>query len=552
MSKITRILASWICLPSLLLLFFADGISQDNSGILFTADDMLAIVSFARGSKPKISPDGKLITYGTVDVSDENNIMARRPTGFLWIVSTKKGKPKLLLEKGIRGEMPVWSADGSNLLYLERGRLLSVSLDGSEIKLFFDKEGMFFNMPSFSPNGSQLVCQIPDKRFRETRTESLTSQIYSIDRPTLDLYLISLENKSILNLTEIIDGSISQPLWSSDGRTIYFKAIDSETYDESLIGFALNNNKLEMYAQGKESYELVGATSDHLAVIIQTATKPRDLWIINTKNGERKQLTKLNPQLRKFRFGSPELFRFQSAGGERLAGLLYKPMDQKAGDKVPVITYVYEKLTPGIHRFIARNQMFLNHGYALLLPDVKIKVGAPGTSFVDCVVPAVDAVKAMDFTNGKFGIWGNSFGGYATSFIITQTNIFSCAVSQGTPPELIRSWASGRDRDANNIVTGQARMGVNPFEDLARYIAQSPFFHLDKVTTPALIMHGVKDQTILFGEGEMMFYALRQLGKEATFVIYNQGDHSLSRHSRLDTLDVNRRLLEWFDKYLKN
>ena len=94
-------------------------------------------------------------------------------------------------------------------------------------------------------------------------------------------------------------------------------------------------------------------------------------------------------------------------------------------------------------------------------------------------------------------------------------------------------------------------MGGNPFEFMERYLSQSAFFQLDKVETPVLIMHGVKDYTILFGEGEMMFYALRRLGKEATFVIYTHGDHSLSRHSRSDTLDVNRRMLDWFDKYLK-
>jgi len=49
-----------------------------------------------------------------------------------------------------------------------------------------------------------------------------------------------------------------------------------------------------------------------------------------------------------------------------------------------------------------------------------------------------------------------------------------------------------------------------------------------------------------------MFYALRQLGKAAEFVAYANGDHSLSRHSRADALDVNRRILVWFDRYLKS
>ena len=66
-----------------------------------------------------------------------------------------------------------------------------------------------------------------------------------------------------------------------------------------------------------------------------------------------------------------------------------------------------------------------------------------------------------------------------------------------------------------------------------------------------LILHGEKDLTILFGEGEMMFYALRQLGKTAELVSYANGDHSLSRHSRADALDVNSRILEWFARYLQ-
>ena len=65
------------------------------------------------------------------------------------------------------------------------------------------------------------------------------------------------------------------------------------------------------------------------------------------------------------------------------------------------------------------------------------------------------------------------------------------------------------------------------------------------------MLHGEKDLTILFGEGEMMFYALRQLGKTAELVSYANGDHSLSRHSRADALDVNGRILEWFARYLQ-
>jgi dipeptidyl aminopeptidase/acylaminoacyl peptidase len=268
-------------------------------------------------------------------------------------------------------------------------------------------------------------------------------------------------------------------------------------------------------------------------------------------NGLRTRITDLNPQLARFTFSKPELFSFFNADGERLGALLYKPAGLGPTDKVPVITWIYEKLTPALHRFDARDQMFISHGYAMLMPNVKVKVGQTADSFEKCVVPAVNAVREMGFTNGKFGLWGHSFGAYATSNLITRTDIFAAAVSGATPPELFRNWASGRDRDSRNIETGQARMGGSPFEFRERYLSQSAFYHLDKVNTPVLILHGEKDLTILFGEGEMMFYALRQLGKTAEFVAYANGDHSLSRHSRIDALDVNRRILEWFERYLK-
>jgi dipeptidyl aminopeptidase/acylaminoacyl peptidase len=256
--------------------------------------------------------------------------------------------------------------------------------------------------------------------------------------------------------------------------------------------------------------------------------------------------------LARFSFSKPELFYFSNADGERLGALLYKPANLAATEKVPVITWVYEKMTPAIHRFNARDQMFISHGYAMLMPNVKIKTGQTADSFEKCVVPAVNAVREMGFTNGRFGLWGHSFGAYATSNLITRTDIFAAAVSGATPPDLFRNWASGRDRDSRNIETGQARMGGSPFQYPQRYLSQSAFFHLDQVNTPVLILHGEKDLTILFGEGEMMFYALRQLGKTAEFVAYANGDHSLSRHSRVDALDVNRRILEWFDRYLRS
>jgi dipeptidyl aminopeptidase/acylaminoacyl peptidase len=430
------------------------------------------------------------------------------------------------------------------------GRLMAQPADGSaEAKPWRDPFTLAVSEPVWSPDGSRFAALVADPSITDPELEVVKPGMYTTAQPFMDLYVVMADGSS-RNVTSAFDDQISDPVWSPDGAALSFRAVNNKTYDETVYRYSVAEQKLEPVVRGQESYGRFVAMPGGIVSAVEDATHPIDLWMVGA-NGQRTRITDLNPQLAKFRFSKPELFYFHNADGERLGALLYKPAGLGPNDKAPVITWVYEKMTPAIHRFDARDQMFISHGYAMLMPNVKVKVGQTADSFEKCVVPAVNAVREMGFVSGKFGLWGHSFGAYATSNLITRTDIFAAAVSGATPPELFRNWASGRDRDSRNIETGQARMGGSPFEFPERYLSQSAFFHLDKVSTPVLILHGEKDLTILFGEGEMMFYALRQLGKTAEFVAYANGDHSLSRHSRADALDVNRRILEWFDRYLK-
>jgi dipeptidyl aminopeptidase/acylaminoacyl peptidase len=215
-----------------------------------------------------------------------------------------------------------------------------------------------------------------------------------------------------------------------------------------------------------------------------------------------------------------------------------------------VVTYVYEKLTSQRYRFNAEAQLHVAHGMAYLMPDVLVKVGYTGDSFVKSVVPAVNAVRALGFTNGRFGITGGSFGGYAGLYLISHVDVFAAAVLRAPPSEFFSTWGDGRDRDIWTIETGQARTGGSPWEMPERYVANSPFFHADRVRTPALILHGEKDFTVPLQQGEMMFHALRALGRPAELVLYREGDHSIVKGSRDDFLDFYGRTLAWWQKYL--
>jgi len=468
-------------------------------------------------------------------------------TFVLPISLTPGSKPAAARKLADRGRYS-WSPDGKELVFTKGGRLVVAPVEGGEPKPWRESYS-FVGEPVWAPGGSRFATLIADPSVTDPELEPVKPGMYTTARPFNDVYVVGGDGVA-KNITSDIEDQMSDLAWSADGAALYFRGTDNKTYDETLYRYIVADGKREVVVHGAESYDRFTPAAGGVVASVEDAAHPSDLWLIGAGSA-RTRITTLNPQLARFAFSKPELFYYHNADGDRLGALLYKPAGLGANEKVPVITWIYEKMTPAIHRFNARDQMFISHGYAMLMPNVKVKVGQTADSFEKCVIPAVNAVREMGFTNGKFGLWGHSFGAYATSNLITRTNIFAAAVSGATPVELFRNWASGRDRDSRNIETGQARMGGSPYEYPERYISQSGFFRLDQVSTPVLILHGEKDLTILFGEGEMMFYALRQLGKTAEFVSYANGDHSLSRHSKADALDANRRILEWFDRYLK-
>lgn len=495
----------------------------------------------------RLSPTGRELMYVS-PVPETLGVIGKEQneTFVLRLDGATAAEPRRLTERARFS----WSPDGGKLLFSKGGRLMTVTTDAAQtVGPWHADLTVNVGEPVWSPDGTRFAALVADPAVTDPELEPVKPGMYTTAQPFNDVYIVEADGRAT-NLTSGFEDQTSDPVWSADGAVLYFRAIDNRTYDQTIYRYSRGTRTLEPLVKGAESFSRLMPVGAGLVVNVEDATHPDDLWAFDAR-GQRTRVTELNPQLAKFTFSKPQLFDFWSADGDRLAGLLYRPAGAKAEEKVPVITWVYEKMTPAIHRFSARDQMFLSHGYAMMMPNVKVRVGRTADSFESAVIPAVNAVRAMGFTNGRFGLWGHSFGAYATSNLITRTDIFAAAISSATPPELFRNWASGRDRDSRNIETGQARMGGSPFEFPERYLSQSGFFHFDQVNTPVLIFHGEKDLTILFGEGEMMFYALRQLGKTAEFVAYANGDHSLSRHSRADALDVNRRVLEWFGRYLK-
>lgn len=437
-----------------------------------------------------------------------------------------------------------FSSNGRELLAIEKGELHARAIDGSGDRIIASGIPRGARQPIVSKEWMAMLAPRPG-------TGPADPNMYSVLRPTDDVVVIDLKSGATRKLTPPDrSDEIGDLAWSADGRALFYRTVDPVTYRETAHRWIAGEPQPSELFSADESLARFSVSADgsRLAFTSMDARRPADAYVLDVSTRQRRAVTHLNPQLSAFEFAAPKMFDFRSADGDLLQALLFRP---SGATPVPVVTYVYEKLSSQKNHFNPEAQMHVTHGYAYLEPDVLVKAGYTGESFLKSVIPAVNATRAMGFTNGKFGINGGSFGGYAGLYLISHSDIFAAAVLRAPPSDFFSTWADGRDRDIWTIDNGQARANGDPWKARQSYLENSPFFSADRVHTPLLIMHGQKDYTVPTQQGEMMFYALRYLKRPVELVLYRNGDHSIVRGSRDDYLDFYQRTLDWWQKYLR-
>ena len=270
-----------------------------------------------------------------------------------------------------------------------------------------------------------------------------------------------------------------------------------------------------------------------------------------------------NPQQSEYNWGTVELVEWRSFDGQMLQGLLYKPENFNPTKKYPMIVYFYERSSDRIHNYTApapsasiiNTTLAVSNEYLIFIPDIPYVIGYPGQSAYNAVVSGTYAMlDQFDFIDpDRLGLDGQSWGGYQIAYLITQTDLFSCAFS-GAPVVNMTSayggirWGSGMNR-AFQYEQTQSRIGGTLWEKPIHYIENSPLFFVPKINTPVMIMHNDADGAVPWYQGIEFINALRRLNKPAWMVSYNDEDHNLAK--RPNRKDLSVRKMQFFDHYLQ-
>ena len=291
-----------------------------------------------------------------------------------------------------------------------------------------------------------------------------------------------------------------------------------------------------------------------------------DIWTSNSTDFARStQLTHSNPQMKEISWGTAQLVEWYAYDGKKSQGVLYLPegFDQAAEASVPMLSVFYETGSEDLYYHYTMEPswswvnypFYVSRGYAVFVPDIHYSAGLPGECAYNYVCSGVEEMlrrhPAID--PKRVGIDGQSWGGYQTAYLVTRTDMFACAGS-GAPVANMSSayggirWESGDSRQGQYEM-GQSRIGRNLWEAPELYIANSPVFHADRVTTPLLIMHNDADGAVPWYQGIEMFMALRRLDKPVWMLQYNGEAHNI--RARKNRKDITHRLQQFFDHYLK-
>ncbi|MDQ3169435.1 MAG: prolyl oligopeptidase family serine peptidase, partial [Acidobacteriota bacterium] len=281
--------------------------------------------------------------------------------------------------------------------------------------------------------------------------------------------------------------------------------------------------------------------ADVLVYTKETRADAPNFYVTTAAFGDGKKVTDVYPDQKNFKWSSDAmLLEYTSEKGRKLTGSLFLPAGYEKGKTYPMVVYIYERLTQGHHTYARpthngfNRSVYTSNGYAVLMPDITYHVNDPGMSAVWSVVPAVKAAVATGLVDEKrVGLQGHSWGGYQTSFLVTQTDIFAAAVAGAPLTNMISMYSLIYKNTGvtNGMIfeSSQGRFSSGYSDNWEAYARNSPVYHAQNVKTPLMILHNDKDGAVDFTQGIEYFNTLRRMDKPVILLEYPGENHGLAK-----------------------
>jgi dipeptidyl aminopeptidase/acylaminoacyl peptidase len=515
-------------------------------------------------SSYRFSPDGKQLLFTATDqpAKDEeerkkvkdDTIMIDRDLKMvhLWLWNIEKKEGKRVTEGDFTVSDPQWSPDGTRISYTTRPTTKADDGGLSDVWIL-NVANREKKQLEDTPAPSDTARWSPDgKWIAYTGSPDVNEGV-----STTYLYLIPATGGTPKQLSAKFDLNVGSPVWTRDGKTIYFNANILQANEVFSADVATGTVTQVSKTGASTSITEISRDGNTVVGTQSLPNGPTEVYKSNLKFTQSVALTSHNRWLTEYALADTEIVKWKSKDGMEIEGLLTKPVGYTAGSKVPLLLNPHGGPTSAsLNSFNGTVQVLAANGFAVLQPNFRGSTGK-GLAFAqankntwgkgdydDCMT-GVDALIARGLADpDRLGAFGWSYGGYMTFWILTQTDRFK-AVSPGAGLTNMYSMYSQNDiqRYLRWFYSDKA-----PWDAQELYWDRSPMKYVNNVKTPTMIMHGQADTRVPIAQAQEFYMALKERKVPVEFVVFPREGHGIAepRHQT----DRVRRYVLFFGKHL--
>lgn len=379
-----------------------------------------------------------------------------------------------------------------------RTALALVDTATGQRRILLEQPGVDYTPGAISPDGSlALVTRTP----KPSPDQAISPALHVVDLTTGELIMMAPD----------LD------LWLSPGsrrpwidRNRFLAVSDKEGRGALFIVDAQSASAAEVPVSDGVYSEVLPAADGRTAYgLVSSYAFPPEVVRIDLDSGETTRLQ--NPTERPQLPGVLTEVQTAAEDGVGLRGWLCLPEDASPAEPAPLLLWIHGGPLGSWNSWTWRWNPWLavEQGYAVLLPDPALSTGygqdfiARGWNswgdkpFTDLMSITDAALSREDLDAERTAAMGGSFGGYMANWVAGQTERFKAIVSHAS------LWALDQFGPTTDMSPFWRRQ-----IDQAMTRAHSPHHHVEKISTPMLVIHGDKDYRVPIGEGLRLWYEL--------------------------------------------
>lgn len=430
-----------------------------------------------------------------------------------------------------------FSPDGSEIAFTMNPTFTSAVSTNNEIYLLSMTSLKTPKLISISAGNDCQPVYSPDGKY--LAWTSMERAGFEADKRNLILFDRTSGDKKIL--TQNIDRSVEEFIWSPDSKFIYFTS-QNGIYS-SIYKLNIESGTTELFYEENYNTNIkLSADGKNLFFLKQRSDLPSEIFSISTdgKNTLR-QITFTNKEsLSQLEMNSIETFWSDGAEGQKVQSILVKPPFFDPNKKYPMLFLIHggpQGAWEDNFHYRWNLQMFAGAGYVVIATNPRGSTGY-AQKFTDEISGDwggkvyTDLLNAYDFAVNNFSFIdkkntfaaGASYGGYMINWIAGHTDRFNALVSHDGVFNLESMWGTTEE-----LWFPEWENGGTPWQNRELYKKWSPHNFIQNCKTPMLIVQGGYDFRVPEEQAFQLFSSLQRLGVESKLLYFPDETHFVSK-----------------------